>query len=89
MVRMKSVLHLVLVFLFCILYFSPDFNFTELLLKYHCKELSQQSLGLTNAKHFKLTLKPAVTETTGEEICGALERKPVSDDKKTKRANII
>ena len=86
---MKSFLHLVLVVLSCISYFSPDFNFTELLLKYHRKELSQQSLGLTNAKHFKLTLKPAVTETTGEEICGALERKPVSDDKKTKRANII
>ena len=57
MVRMKSFLHLVLVFLSCISYFSPDFNFTELLLKYHCKELSQQSLGLTPTSHFKLTLE--------------------------------
>ena len=89
MVRMKSVLHLVLVCLSCISYFSPDFNSLELLLKYHCKELSSQSLGLTNAEQLKLTLKEAVTETTGEEICGALGKKPVSDDKKTKRANII
>ena len=57
MVRMKSFLHLVLVVLSCISYFSPDFNFTELLLKYHCKELSPQSLGLTDTKHFKLTLR--------------------------------
>ena len=56
MVRMKSVLHLVLVVLSCIPYFSPDFNSPELLLKYHRKELSQ-SLGLTVTKHFKLTLK--------------------------------
>ena len=89
MVRMKSFLHLVLVFLSCISYFSPDFNSPELLLKYHCKELSQQSLGLTNAKHFKLTLEWAVTETVGEDLCGALGKKPVLDDKKIWWANII
>ena len=57
MVRIKSVLHLVLVFLSCISYFSPDFNSPGLLLKYHRKELSRQSLGLTPTSHFKLILE--------------------------------
>ena len=82
MVRMKSFLHLVLVFLSCISYFSPDFNFTELLLKYHCKELSSQLLGLTPALHFNLTLRQAVSKTSRELICGDLGKRPVLDDKK-------
>ena len=79
---MKSVLHLVLVFLSCISYFSPDSNFPELLLKYHRKELSKQSLGLTPTSHSQVTLKQASTGTWGEEIFGALGKKPVLDDKK-------
>ena len=53
-------------------YFSSDFKGVELMLKYHRNALSQQSLGLTATRHFKLTLVVAVTETSGEEICGAL-----------------
>ena len=82
MVRMKSFLHLVLVFLSCISYFSPDFNFTELLLKYHCKELSSQLLGLTPTLHFKLTLRQAILETLREVICGASGERPVLDNNK-------
>ena len=51
------------------------------MLKYHRNALSQQSLGLTATRHFKLTLVVAVTETSGEEICGALI-KPIFENMK-------
>ena len=63
-------------------YFSSDFKDVELLLKYHRNALSQQSLGLSPTRHFKLTLVKAVTETMGEEICGARGRKPIFEDMK-------
>ena len=72
MVIMKSFLHFVLVFLSWISYFSPDFKDVQQLLKYHCNLLSLQSFGLTPTRHFKLTLVLAVTETSGEEIFGAV-----------------
>ena len=62
-------------------YFSSDFKGVELMLKYHRNALSQQSLGLTATRHFKLTLVVAVTETSGEEICGALI-KPIFENMK-------
>ena len=63
-------------------YFSLDFKDVELLLKYHCNALSQQSLGLTVARHFNLTLLKAVAETPGEEICGAPGKKPIFENVK-------
>lgn len=57
MVRMKSVLHLLLVLLFCISYFSPLVNGVELLLKNHWNFIEfAQSSGSISTKHFKLTL---------------------------------
>ena len=75
---MKSVLHFVLVLLSRISYFSPDFRGVELLLiKRHRNPLLLQSLGLTPTRHRKLTLLKAVTQTLGEEICGAPGFEPI------------
>ena len=63
-------------------YFSSDFKGVELMLKYHRNALSQQSLGLTATRHFKLTLVVAVTETSGEEMYGAPGNKPILENVK-------
>ena len=63
-------------------YFLSDFKDVVLLLKNHCNWLSPQSLGLTLTRHRKLTLVLAVTETSGEEICGAPGHRPIFENVK-------
>ena len=72
---MKSLLHLVSVFLSCILYFSPVFNGAELLLKYHFKSVRQETASIST-KHFKLMLEKTVAETSDELTVGFLGQGP-------------